>query len=106
MDPGEIAGGGVREVRMAAFIEINADIFNVDKIQALIRKDEKNRLGYDNGVYLLEIHMEGGIGSMSKAYSSKKFRDEDFVQARKQLMGSNRIKKEPQTGGAVRDSEN
>ena len=32
---------------MATFIEINADIFNVDKIQAIIRRDEKNRLGYD-----------------------------------------------------------
>lgn len=91
---------------MATFIEINADIFNVDKIQAIIRRDEKNRLGYDNGVYLLEIHMEGGIGSMSKAYSSKKFRDDDFVQARKQLMGNSRTKKEPQTEATVRDSSN
>jgi hypothetical protein len=91
---------------MTTFIEINADIFNVDKIQAIIRRDEKNRLGYDNGVYLLEIHMEGGIGSMSKAYSSKKFRDDDFVQARKQLMGNSRTKKEPQTEATVRDSSN
>ncbi|MBS5606299.1 hypothetical protein [Enterocloster lavalensis] len=91
---------------MATFIEINADIFNVDKIQAIIRRDEKNRLGYDNGVYLLEIHMEGGIGSMSKAYSSKKFRDDDFVKARKQLMGNSRTKKEPQTEATVRDSSN
>ena len=91
---------------MATFIEINADIFNVDKIQAIIRRDEKNRLGYDNGVYLLDIHMEGGIGSMSKAYSSKKFRDDDFVKARKQLMGNSRTKKEPQTEATVRDSSN
>ena len=91
---------------MATFIEINAEIFNVDKIQAIIRRDEKNRLGYDNGVYLLEIHMEGGIGSMSKAYSSKKFRDDDFVKARKQLMGNSRTKKEPQTEATVRDSSN
>ena len=91
---------------MATFIEINADIFNVDKIQAIIRRDEKNRLGYDNGVYLLEIHMEGGIGSMSKAYSSKKFRDDDFVKGRKQLMGNSRTKKEPQTEATVRDSSN
>ena len=91
---------------MATFIEINADIFNVDKIQAIIRRDEKNRLGYDNGVYLLEIHMDGGIGSMSKAYSSKKFRDDDFVKARKQLMGNSRTKKEPQTEATVRDSSN
>ncbi|SEU06939.1 hypothetical protein [Enterocloster lavalensis] len=91
---------------MATFIEINADIFNVDKIQAIIRRDEKNRLGYNNGVYLLEIHMEGGIGSMSKAYSSKKFRDDDFVKARKQLMGNSRTKKEPQTEATVRDSSN
>lgn len=91
---------------MATFIEINADIFNVDKIQAIIRRDEKNRLEYDNGVYLLEIHMEGGIGSMSKAYSSKKFRDDDFVKARKQLMGNSRTKKEPQTEATVRDSSN
>lgn len=91
---------------MATFIEINADIFNVDKIQAIIRRDEKNRLGYDNGVYLLEIHMEGGIGSLSKAYSSKKFRDDDFVKARKQLMGNSRTKKEPQTEATVRDSSN
>ena len=91
---------------MATFIEINADIFNVDKIQAIIRRDEKNRLGYDNGVYLLEINMEGGIGSMSKAYSSKKFRDDDFVKARKQLMGNSRTKKEPQTEATVRESSN
>ena len=91
---------------MTTFIEINAAIFNVDTIQAIIRRDEKNRLGYDNGVYLLEIHMEGGIGSMSKAYSSKKFRDDDFVQARKQLMGNSRTKKEPQTEATVRDSSN
>ena len=91
---------------MATFIEINADIFNVDKIQAIIRRDEKKLLGYNNGVYLLEIHMEGGIGSMSKAYSSKKFRDDDFVKARKQLMGNSRTKKEPQTEATVRDSSN
>lgn len=91
---------------MAMFIEINEDIFNADKIRAVIRKDEKNRLGTDNGVYLLEIHMEGGIGSMSKAYSSKKLRDEDFLQTKKQLMRDNRIKKEPQAGGAVRSSGN
>ena len=70
---------------MTKFVEINTDIFNADKIQALIRKDGKNCLGNDSGVYILEIHMEGGRGSMSKAYSSKKVRDEDFLQARKQL---------------------
>lgn len=91
---------------MVVFIEINGDIFNVDKIQALIRNDEKNRLGNDSGVYILEIHMEGGIGSMSKGYSDKKYRDEDFWQARKQLVRDKRIKKEPQAGATVRDSNN
>lgn len=89
---------------MTKFVEINTDIFNADKIQALIRKDEKNRLGNDNGVYLLEIHMEGNAGSMSKAYSSKRIRDEDFLSAKKQLMENRSVKKEPQAGGAVRDS--
>lgn len=71
---------------MAEFIEINGDIFNVDKIQAIKYVNQKNCLGNDNGVYILEIHMEQGIGSISKSYSSKKVRDEDFEKAKKQLM--------------------
>ena len=71
---------------MSEFIEINGDIFNVDRIQAIKYTDEKNRLGKDSGVYILEIYMEHGIGSASKAYSSKKERDEDFKRAKTQLM--------------------
>lgn len=70
---------------MAKFIEINGDIFNIDKIQSLRRADQKNVLGNNNGVYVLEIYMENGIGSISKAYESKKIRDEDFIKAREQL---------------------
>ena len=43
---------------------------------------------------------------MSKGYSDKKYRDEDFWQARKQLVRDKRIKKEPQAGATVRDSNN
>lgn len=71
---------------MAEFIEINGDVFNIDKIQVLKHWDEKNCLGNDNGVYILEIHMEHGIGSMKKAYPLKKERDEDFQLAKAQLM--------------------
>lgn len=71
---------------MAEFIEINGDLFNIDKIQTLKYSDEKNSLGNDNGIYILEIRMEYEIGSMSKAYSSKEIRDEDFQLTRKQLM--------------------
>jgi len=71
---------------MSEFIEINGDIFNVDQIQTLTRTNEKNRLGKDSGVYILTILMERGIGSMAKAYTSKKERDEDFQLARTQLM--------------------
>lgn len=78
---------------MAEFIEINGDIFNIDKIQVLKHWDEKNRLGNDNGVYILETHMEQGIGSMSKAYSLKKERDEDFQLAKAQLMKKRPIAK-------------
>lgn len=71
---------------MAEFIEINGDIFNIDKIQVLRYVDEKNRFGGDSGVYILEIHMEQGIGSTKKAYQLKKERDEDFQRAKEQLM--------------------
>ena len=72
--------------KQSDFIEINGDIFNIDKIQELRRYDEKNCLGNDSGVYLLHIFMENDIGTQHKAYQSKKERDEDFVLARKQLM--------------------
>lgn len=76
---------------MSEFIEINGDIFNVDKIQALSYKDQKNCLGKDSGVFILNICMENNIGSQSKAYSSKKERDEDFQKAKKQLMKMRKI---------------
>lgn len=55
----------------AEFIEINGDIFNVDKIQSLRYEDQKNCLGKDSGVYVLHIYMENNIGSQHKAYSIK-----------------------------------
>lgn len=67
------------------FIRINGDIFNVHKIHAVIREDEKNCLGEDSGVYILHIYMEGNVGSIRKAYSSKENRDKDFLLASKQL---------------------
>ncbi|WP_367569314.1 hypothetical protein [Lacrimispora sp.] len=78
---------------MAEFIEINGDVFNIDKIQVIKCRDEKNCLGNDNGVYILEIHMEQGIGSTSKAYSLKKERDEDFQLAKGQLMKKRSVAK-------------
>lgn len=68
------------------FIEINGDIFNVDKIQSLSYEDQKNVLGNDSGVYVLHIYMECNIGSQHKAYHSRKERDEDFQKAKQQLM--------------------
>lgn len=67
------------------FIRINGDIFNVHKLHAVIREDDKNCLGKDSGVYILHIYMEDNIGSIRKAYSSKENRDKDFLLALKQL---------------------
>lgn len=78
---------------MAEFIEINGDIFNVDKIQVIKYIDQKNSLGNDNSVYVLEIHMERGIGSIVKTYSSKKLRDDDFIKAREQLIKKRKVQR-------------
>lgn len=67
------------------FIKIAGDIFNVSKIQSVQYQNEKNRLGNDSGIYTLSIYMEGGIGSLRKVYSSKKERDDDFMEASSQL---------------------
>lgn len=67
------------------FIKINDDIFNVSKIQSIQYEDQKNCLGKDSGVYILRIYMENNIGTIHKAYSSKKQRDDDFMKASKQL---------------------
>lgn len=74
-------------MKASEFIEINGDIFNVDKIQSLRYVDQKNCLGKDSGVYILQIDMENDIGSQRKAYSKKKERDEDFKKAKQQLVG-------------------
>lgn len=60
------------------FVQINGDLFNVIKIQAITYSDEKNRLGEDSGVYLLNIFMENNIGTTRKMYKCKKERDEDY----------------------------
>lgn len=78
---------------MTEFIEINGDIFNVDKIQVLGYEDQKNSLGKDSGVYILNIYMENGIGSMCKAYSVREERDEDFQKAKQQLMKMRKVQK-------------
>ena len=67
------------------FIKIAGDIFNVSKIQSVQYQDEKNRLGNDSGVYILSIYMENNIGSLRKVYSSKKQRNDDFMEASSQL---------------------
>ena len=74
------------------FIEINGDIFNVDKIQSLRYEDQKNCLGKDSGVYILHIYMENDIGSQHKAYSVRKERDEDFQLAKHQIMKLRNLK--------------
>lgn len=81
------------KAEMTEFIEINGDIFKIDKVHAMKRINEKNRLGNDSGIFILEIHMEGGYGSTSKMYSSKKLRDEDFEKAREQLEKSAVLRK-------------
>lgn len=67
------------------FIKINGDIFNVNKIQSIQFEDQMNCLGNNSGVYILHIYMENNIGSVHKAYSEKKQRDEDFLKAQKKL---------------------
>lgn len=67
------------------FIQINGDIFNVNKIQALSYEDQLNSLGTESGVYFLNIYMENDIGSMHKAYDDKRKRNADFLKARDQL---------------------
>lgn len=68
-----------------AFIKINGDIFNVNKIQSISYEDQKNYLGKDSGVYILHIYMENDIGSQHKAYSDKSQRDKDFEKTSKQF---------------------
>lgn len=68
-----------------AFIKINGDIFNVNKIQAITYEDQKNYLGNDSGVYLLHVYMEDDIGSQHKAYDTKSQRDKDYKLASHQL---------------------
>lgn len=75
------------------FIEINGDIFNVDRIQSLRYEDQKNCLGNNNGVYILHIYMENDVGSQHKAYSARKERDEDFLRAKQQLMRVRKMQK-------------
>lgn len=75
------------------FIEVNGDIFNVDKIQSLSYEDQKNCLGKDAGVYVLHIYMENDIGSQHKAYSIRKERDEDFQRAKQQLMKKRELRR-------------
>lgn len=89
-------GRRVRTIQ-PVFIKINGDLFNVNKIQAITFEDEKNILGEDSGVYMLHIFMEGNVGSIHKAYSDKKQRNEDFLAAQKKLVDfglSNLMRKE------------
>jgi len=70
------------------FIEIDGDIFQKEKIQSIQYRDNKNKLGTDNGEYLLCIYMEGGNGSTAKMYKSKNNRDKDFNTVKKLLLGT------------------
>lgn len=71
---------------MTTFIEINGDLFNVDKIQALSCTNMGIEPWKDSGTYVLKIDMENGVGSSHKVYRSEKERDEDFALAKKQLI--------------------
>lgn len=71
---------------MARFIEINLDIFQIDRIQAVGFEDLKNELGTSSGVYTLKIDMVDGYGSTHKAYLSKEQRDNDFQIVKRTLL--------------------
>lgn len=62
----------------AVFIQIDGGLFNVNKIQAIDVKNNLNKLGKENGEYLILIYMENNVGSTNILFADKKKRNDEF----------------------------